>query len=161
MYIHLKKILVYCFFELKVILNLTALRIIISTILLTIGLGAFKLPHAENAVSIQFKLNVKTDTVFNSFAEFEVNDSIVFADKEIGKQYKLVNYELRLLARPKELYHNVLRTPLLPKSEIKRYCNSAEGTTTVFFSDIRVVSLKDNQITKAKSFKFKIKKAKD
>lgn len=127
-------------------------------IALSAGLLGFASPQMTEGTLIEMKLNAKNDTVFSSIEEFEKNDSLVFVNPLHAQQYKLINYELRLLARPKELYHNVIRTAVIPKREINRYYTSAENTVTVFFSDIRIQNLKNNQILKGKGIRFKILK---
>ncbi len=137
-----------------------ALILPLALVFLILSMGSFHHPACGNAETVKLILNQKQDTSFSTLEEFEMNDSLVFSDVEISKKYKLVNYELRLLARPKPLYHTVIRSHELPKNEIRRYYNNAESTITVFLSDIRLESLKDHHILQAKALKFKILKAK-
>lgn len=121
---------------------------------------SFKCPAGQSVATVYMRLNKVQDSAFQTFESFEANDSLVFSDPANSKLYRLVDYELRLLARPKEMFHNVLRTQKLPMSDIRRYYQNAENTVTVFFSDIRIQSLKDNHYTHAKSFSVKLVKPK-
>jgi hypothetical protein len=126
----------------------------------TLGLFELSARYPNTDSMVQLTLNHHLDSMFVSLDDFEKNDSLVFNSGNDAKEYRLVNYELRLLARPKDLYHTVIRNTILPKSDIRRYYNNAENTVSVFFSDIRIESVKDHHISRAKAIKFKILKNK-